>query len=171
MLSRSLASMRGRKMVASESVASLVTRANPAPSAASRAAPSAVSSTCAGRTMSASEQVGLDLHEQVVGRGAAVHAQAGQHAARVLLHGPNQIDVLQGHSLQSRTGDVSRPGAAREAKNRAARFGAPVGRAQSSQGRHDGHSPVVGNGCGQALTFGCLPDDSQPVAQPLNERA
>ena len=83
----------------------------------------------------------------------------------------NQIDILQGYRLQGRACDMGSPGAAREAKNRAARFGAPVRCAQPGQSRHNRDAPIVGHGSGQPFTFARLPDDAESVAQPLDERA
>ena len=52
------------------------------PRAASLAAPSAVDSTISGRKICDAQQIGLDLHQQIVGGGAAVDAQVVDGAAR-----------------------------------------------------------------------------------------
>ena len=61
--------------------------------------------------------------------------------------------------------------AAVQAADQAARLGAPVGRAQAGQRRHDGHAAGIGHRCRQGLDVGGGLDDAQPVAQPLHESA
>jgi len=114
-----LAGMRGWKMGCVESVATAAATASPAPSAASarhlgQSARPARVARCRRRASR------LDLHEQVC-RGAAVHAQAGQHATASCFHARTDRHSAR-HGLQGRACDVRRPGAAREAEDRAARF-------------------------------------------------
>ena len=54
------------------------------------------------------EQVGLELHEQVVGGRAAVDAQLGERDARVALHRVEQVGDLEGDALERRARDVRR---------------------------------------------------------------
>ena len=65
------------------------------------------------------QQVGLELHEQVVDAGAAVHAQfADRHAAgdhRVAAHGRQQRRALERDALQRGAGDVRQRAAAAQA--------------------------------------------------------
>ena len=46
------------------------------------------------------EDVGLELHQQVVGRGAAVHAQLAEGDARVCLHHVEHVGDLEGDALE-----------------------------------------------------------------------
>ena len=61
------------------------------------------------------EEVGLDLHQEIVRRGSAVHAKFGEAGARVAVHGVQEIGDLEGHALERRAGDVGRGRAAGEA--------------------------------------------------------
>ena len=54
------------------------------------------------------QQVGLHLHEQVVARRAAVHAQLGQGDAAVAVHAGQQLGALQRDGFQRGAGDVAR---------------------------------------------------------------
>ena len=101
------------------------------------------------------QQVGLELHQQVVDAGAAVHPQfAHRHAAgghRVAAHGGEQGGALEGDALQRGARDVGHGGAAREAGEAAAAVGLPVGRAQAGEGGHQHHAAGVGHALGQRL--------------------
>ena len=96
------------------------------------------------------EQVGLELHEQVVDAGAAVHAQLGHRLGaafgRVAAHGLQQGGALVGDGFQRRAGDVRHRAAACEADDGAARVGLPVGCAQAGEGGHEHHAARVGDG-------------------------
>jgi hypothetical protein len=73
------------------------------------------------------QQVGLELHQQVVDAGAAVDAQFADRAAagghRVAAHGLQQRGALEGDALQRGAGDVGDGAAARQADDGAARVG------------------------------------------------
>ena len=90
------------------------------------------------------QQVGLELHQQVVDAGAAVHAQLRHRGATggggVGGHGLQQRGALEGDALQRRAGDVRHRAAAAQADDGAARVGLPVGRAQAGEGRHEHHA-------------------------------
>src|SRR5690606_6092496 len=79
------------------------------------------------------EDVGLELHQEVVGAGAAVHAQHGQRFTAVLAHGGEQVGDLQRHALERSARDVGAGGAAGETGDDAAGLGPPVRRTQSSE--------------------------------------
>ena len=121
------------------------------------------------------QQVGLELHEQVVDAGAAVHAQFAHRRAaaghRVAAHGQQQGGALEGDGFKRGPRDVGNGGAARQARDGAARIGLPVGGAQSGEGRHHHHAARVGHALGQLLHLAAVLDGAQPVAQPLDHGA
>src|SRR6202035_735726 len=97
-----------------------------------RAAPEAYGDTCEiGGTKSCglrhlwsldsdAEDIGLELHEQVIDDRAAVHAQRLQVDATVGFHGLEYIASLVAHGLQRGAGDVTAGRAASQADNSAA---------------------------------------------------
>ena len=74
------------------------------------------------------EDVGLELHEEVVGGGAAVAAELLEPDRRVPLHRLDHVAGLVGHGLQGGAGDVGARRAAGEADDGAARVRVPVRR-------------------------------------------
>src|ERR1700693_816354 len=67
-----------------------------------------------------SENVRLKLHESVVGRSAAIHAQLLQGSAGVGLNRVHEISDLIRNTLQGGTRNMTRIAAASEAENRTA---------------------------------------------------
>ena len=83
------------------------------------------------------QDVGQELHGPVARHHAAVDAQHGLRRARpVAVHGVEQIARLVADGLQRRARDLVGAGGARQAEQRAARVGLPVGRAEPDEGRH-----------------------------------
>src|ERR1035438_10164662 len=80
------------------------------------------------------EYVSLKLHEAVVGGGSAIDAQFRYRIARVETHRVEQIGDLIGNALDGCTGQVTDGRAASETKDRAARVGISVRRAESNEG-------------------------------------
>jgi hypothetical protein len=66
---------------------------------------------------------------------------------------------------------VGQRGAAREARDGAARVGLPVGRAQAGEGGHHHHAARVGHAFGERLDLAAAGDGAQAVAQPLHHGA
>src|SRR5664280_2490061 len=114
------------------------------------------------------EEIGLELHEELVRGGAAVDAQLGQRDAGVLLHGVEDVGALEGDRLEDRAREMSAGRAAGEPKDGAPRVGVPVRRAEPREGRHHVHAPVVGLARGERLDVGGRPDEFQPVPEPLH---
>jgi hypothetical protein len=81
------------------------------------------------------EQVRLELHQRVVGGGAAVHAQFGQRDPGVGRHRVEQIGHLIGDALERRARDVSRRRPARDADDYAAYVRIPMRRAEAGERR------------------------------------
>ncbi len=144
---------------------------SPTPSPASSPAPSAVVSMTRGRLHRDAEQVGLHLHEQVVRGGAAVDAQGAQPRAGVARHGLDQVGALERDRVERGAHQVRARGAAGEAQQGAAHVGAPVGRAQPDERRHQRDAAAVRHGARQRLALGRGGDGAEPVAQPLDRGA
>jgi len=75
------------------------------------------------------EQVGLELHEQIVGRSAAVDAQLA-----TVPHGVNHVGNLEGDALDGRAGDVADLRTAADADDQSSGMRVPVGRAEAGKG-------------------------------------
>ena len=99
--------------------------------------PRAVVSTRAGRSTGDAEHVGLELHQEVVRRRAAVDAQRLQARAGVGGHRVDDVAGLEGERLERGAHEVRPRDAAGEAEHGAARLGVPVRRAEPDEGRHD----------------------------------
>ena len=82
----------------------------------------------------ASQNVGLELHEEVVGAGAAVHAQGAEADAGILLHGADHIGHLIGNGFQRGADDMLSAGAAGQTHDGAAGIHIPVGSTQTGEG-------------------------------------
>ena len=78
----------------------------------------------------------MELHEQVVRGGAAVHAQFTQGLRRIRLHGAEQLGTLEGDRLQRGTGDVRAVSATRKTDEQATRLGIPVRATQARECRN-----------------------------------
>ena len=119
----------------------------------------------------ASQKVCLELHEEVVGAGAAVHVKNAQLAARVCGHGVTQVADLVSQGLKSCAGNVGAPGAARQAIDCAAGLAVPPGGAQAGEGRHNIDAAGVGDAQCQGLGLGRSANNAQLIAQPLDQCA
>ena len=91
--------------------------------------------------------------------------------ARIRLHGVHEVPGLVGDALQRGAHDVLLAGAARDAEQRAARIGVPVGGAQADERRDEVHPARVRHGAGEDLRFRRGGQDAQLVAKPLHHRA
>ena len=117
------------------------------------------------------EHIGLKLHQQLVRRGAAVHAQLGNAEVRVGFHGLEHIHRLVSNGFHGGAGNVRRFRGPRNAKDGAPRIRVPVRRAQPGKGRHKTHPARVGHLRGQLLDFTGGFDNAQVIAQPLHHCA
>ena len=121
------------------------------------------------------QQVGLELHQQVVHTGPAIHAQLAHCRTaighRVAAHGLQQGRALVGNGFQRRAGDVGDGAATRQTGDGAAGVGLPVRGTQAGEGGHHHHAAAVGHAFGQLLHLAAVLDGTQAVAQPLHHRA
>src|SRR5476649_444016 len=113
------------------------------------------------------EDVGLELHQEVVGDCATVHTQGFEAFAGVLLHGVQYVAGLVGNRLQGCTNDVINPYATGQAEQRATRIRVPIRRAQAGEGRDQVYAVAVFDLAGEVFGVGCIGDDLQLVTQPL----
>ncbi len=95
------------------------------------------------------DQVGQQLHQQVVARSPAVDVQLGQGGVQVGLHGHEHVVDLQGHGLQGGAGQMGGGGPQVHAADQAPGLVVPVRRAQPGQGGHDADAAAVGDRGGQ----------------------
>ena len=116
------------------------------------------------------QQVGLELHQQVVHTGPAVDAQLGDWLGGIPVHGLQQRGTLKRNAFQGGAGNVGHGGAARQAHHRAACIGLPVGRTQAGEGGYQHHAAGVGHALGQGLHIGAFVKGAQAIAQPLHHR-
>ncbi len=117
------------------------------------------------------QDVRLELHEQVVGRGPTIHAQLAEIDARVLLHDVEDICHLERDAFERRAREVRGGRATRDAGHEAACVLVPVRRAEPGEGRDQVDAAGVRDGCRERLDVGRGLDQAQPVAQPLDHRA
>src|SRR5690606_13498836 len=114
------------------------------------------------------EQVGLELHEEVVGHRAAVHPQRAQLLAGVLLHGIQNVAGLVGDGFQRGADDVVDLDATGQAEQRAARTWVPIGRTEAGEGGHQVDAIAVRHLGGEVFGIERIVDHLQLVAQPLH---
>ena len=96
---------------------------------------------------------------------------AGMLLARRGLLGADGVDRLVGDRLQRGAGEVGAVGPAGEADDRAPRVGIPVRRPEPGQRRDEVDVVVRVERGAERLGLGCVGDDPEPVAQPLDRGA
>jgi len=129
----------------------------PTPSAASRRAPSAVSSTCAGRTMSAPSRSDCICMRDWLAVARRPRA-SWSHATRVLFHGATISTFYWGYGLQGRACDMRRPRARVRPRIARALPGASGAR-PAGQGRHEVTPPCSGtDAASPSLSAACRND-------------
>ena len=117
------------------------------------------------------QQVRLELHQEFVGGGAAVHAQLGRSHSRVGFLRAQHVDRAVGHRLERRPYQVLAPRATREPEHAPARFRDPVRGAQPDQGGHEVDAVGIRHAPGQRLGFRGVLDQAQAVPEPLHRGA
>src|SRR6266545_67388 len=117
------------------------------------------------------EDVGLELHQEVVVDHPAIDLQLLQGDAGVRVHGIHNLAGLPCRGLQGRPGDVALGDVSGEAHDRAAGVASPVRGEQAGEGRYEIGPAVVLHGLGEILHLGRRLDQPQVVPQPLHEGA
>src|SRR5439155_11344481 len=99
------------------------------------------------------EQIGLELHKEVVRGGAAVDAQLGKLLAGVFLHGFEDFRALIRDGFESGARDVGARGASGQADDGPPRVRVPAGRAQTGERRNDEYVARIEHLVGQPFYF------------------
>ena len=97
------------------------------------------------------EQVGLELHQQIVRRHAAVDAERRHGPAGVLRHGGEHLARLKRRRLERRPRDVSLGGEPREASDDPPGVRPPSRREEPRKGRYEIDVAIVLDAAGQRL--------------------
>ena len=117
------------------------------------------------------ENIGLELHQEVVGDRAAVHAQGVQTNTGVGLHRFQNVTRLIGDRFQRGADNMVGVHSAGQAENRAARIRIPVWRAKTGKGRHHIHAVGVLHLSGEVFRIESIVDEFHFITQPLNRRS
>ena len=117
------------------------------------------------------EDIGLELHEQVVDNSTAVNAQGLQTHAAIGFHCLKYIAGLVAHGLQCCTSDMTDGRATSEANDGATCIGVPVRSAKTDEGRDEIDAAIVGNRSRQCLYINAVLNDLQAITQPLDGSA
>ncbi len=115
------------------------------------------------------QDIGLELHHEVVAGGAAVDLQFGELDAGVLLHRAHDVHGLEGDAFEGGAGDMGSRGTAGNAADGTMGILIPVGGAHAGEGRDEIDAAVVLDRRCQGLDLGGTPDDAQAVAEPLDD--
>ena len=118
-----------------------------------------------------SADVGLELHEEVVGHGAAVGSELAGPDVEVVLHGREDVAHLIGDAFEGGPGEVGGRRASGEPDDGSAGVLVPMGRAEAGEGGDEIDAAVVVDREGQSLGGGRVGDESEAVAEPLDGRA
>ena len=117
------------------------------------------------------QNVGLELHQEVVAAGTAVHLQGADGDVGILFHGPHQVGALVGNGFLGCADDVVLGGAAGDAQNGTPGIHIPIRCAQTGKGGHDVHAAVVRHLLGVVLGIAAVLNEVHPVPDPLDDRA
>jgi hypothetical protein len=112
----------------------------------------------AGRSTGYAEHIRLELHQDVVGGGAAVGFQHRDVIAGVAFHRLQNVGDLEGDALQGGAGDMADLGIAAQADHHAAGVRVPVRRAQAGESGHEDRFPAPAT---EAATFATSGDFSK----------
>src|ERR1700733_13879480 len=117
------------------------------------------------------EDVGLELHGEVVGGDAAVDLEHLEVHAGVLLHRLADVAALVADGLERGPGEVGVRVEPRQPDDRPPGVAAPVRREQAGERGHEVHAAVVADLAGQRLDLSGTGDDAELVTQPLHRGA
>src|SRR6201992_2089747 len=100
------------------------------------------------------QQIGLKLHEHIVGGSTAVRSQFTESTLRIGFHGTDDIRDLKRDALKGSPGDVPNLCAALQADDHATGIRVPVRRTQAREGRHEYDLIGALHGRGNGLNVG-----------------
>ena len=116
------------------------------------------------------EHVGLQLHQGVVDRRAAVHLEHFEADAGVLHHRVQDGAGLEADRFERGAREVRLRVEPRQPDDGAARVRPPVGREEPGEGGHEIDAAVVGHRVGERFDLRGRRDDPELIAQPLHRR-
>ena len=114
------------------------------------------------------QQVCLELHDELVARGAAIDGQALDRKTHVLLHGTQHVIALIGHGLASGTHDGRATRGAGQTAYDAAGVRVPPWCTQARKSGDKVASLVIADRGGELCRFGYVGDNAHVVAQPVH---
>ena len=117
------------------------------------------------------ENIGLELHQEVVGDRAAVNAQGVETDPGVSLHRFQHVAGLIGNRLQGGANNMVGVHAAGQAEDRAAGIRVPVRGAEAGKRRNDVHAVGILHFGGEIFGIERVANQLHLIAQPLNRGA
>ena len=114
------------------------------------------------------QQVGLELHDELVARGTAIDRQALDRKPHVLLHGAQHVITLVGHGLAGRTHNGRTARGAGQTAHDTAGMRVPPGSAQTRKGGDEVAALVVVNRSGELCRLAHARDDAHVIAKPVH---
>ena len=118
----------------------------------------------------AAHNVRLELHQEVVGGGAAVHPQLPELFAGVLLHSRQHVTGLVGDGFQGRPDDVVPSASAGQPQDGPPGVHVPVGSAQAGEGGDDVHAAAILDTGGEVFAIAAVGNKVHLVPEPLDYR-
>ena len=112
-------------------------------------------------------EIGLKLHQEAVGRRAAV----GPQDVELDLHRIEHVARLEGDCLERRTDEMLALRPARQSRDQSACLWRPVRRTESGKRRNEVDALVAVERTRERLGLGRALDQAEPVAEPLDRRA
>mmetsp|Transcript_12716 Transcript_12716/g.28097 ORF Transcript_12716/g.28097 Transcript_12716/m.28097 type:complete len:410 (-) Transcript_12716:1446-2675(-) len=116
----------------------------------------------------AAEQVGLKLHQEVVGGHSSINMHSTEVLAEVFLHGLHDVHGAEGDSLEGSTAEVFPIRVESHANSDCPRVLAPVGGEEPAEGRHERHAAGVLHRLRQGFDLASILDEPHVVAKPLH---
>ena len=114
------------------------------------------------------QQVCLELHNELVARGAAIDGQALDRKTHILLHGTQHVIALIGHGLASGAHDGRSSRSSSQTAYDAAGVRVPPRCTQARESGNEVAALVVADRGGEPCRFGYVGDNAHVVAQPVH---
>ena len=114
------------------------------------------------------QQVGLELHDELVARGTAIDGQTLNRKPHVLLHGTQYVVALVGHGLAGRAHDGRAARGAGQAAHDTAGARVPPGSTQARKGGNEVAALIVVDRRGELRRLAHAGDNAHVVAQPVH---
>ena len=114
------------------------------------------------------QEIGLELHEEIVSTGPAIHAQFIETLSQFL--DTKQVADLKGDAFERSSDNMFPGGSTSQADNCPARIGIPIGRTKADKRWYEKDSGGVWYLTGNPFTIRAFFDEPCAVPQPLNSR-